>query len=232
MSHRRTKLIAAAALGAAAAVPATASAAVTATFDQGCYSNVPTQGTQPITAQLTGGTPNGTYQLFLTGKGEGEGSVGSVDGTFDAAGNATAQITGARVPNAGIDPTPGVAVDAAVTEFATTGPVTTPVSPVRLAVAGLAVGGRADSPTAKRRVQVGAAPYAGLPLFGFVTKPGSSKVLRRVSLGKGNACGYASKRAVVAPKVFRTGNYRFYINPGNKLRKSAAIYSSFRLFRR
>ena len=62
----RPRLLAVALLAVGAAVPAAASATVTGTISQACYSRVPQRGTQPIVVTLTGGTPNANYILSAT----------------------------------------------------------------------------------------------------------------------------------------------------------------------
>ena len=63
------------------------------------------------------------------------------------------------------------------------------------------------------RVSAGRA-FARKTLYGFVTKPGSGKVLRRVKLGKANVCGYVKTKEVVAPRGSGGGNYVLYVNAG------------------
>jgi hypothetical protein len=57
-------------------------------------------------------------------------------------------------------------------------------------------------------------------------------VLRRIPLGTANACGFATRKAIVAPGSYRPGTYRLYVNAGRSLDKAKAIHSSFRIIRR
>ena len=72
--------------------------------------------------------------------------------------------------------------------------------------------------------------YRGHALY--LAKGGCLKAMIAELFGRADGCGLASKRAVVAPKHFRVGNYRLYVNPGRKLKKSSALAYGFRLFTR
>jgi hypothetical protein len=54
-------------------------------------------------------------------------------------------------------------------------------------------------------------------------------VLRRISLGTANVCGFVTRKAVVAPRSFRNGTYRLYVNAGSTLNKPASLAYSFRI---
>jgi hypothetical protein len=181
---------------------------------------------QPMTGTITGGTPGGRFQIYGVG-----GKAGSQVGTFDAAGNAPYTITSYSSP--GISPSAGRTVRLEVTEFVNgTSPITGATT-VKVTSLAADVASRPSSPRRKRVVRVSGTPYAGQSLYGFVVRgKKGSRVLKRISLGRANACGYARTRAVVAPRSYRTGTYTLYINPGKKLQKSAALGYSFRITRR
>lgn len=181
---------------------------------------------QPMTGTITGGTPNGRFQIYGVG-----GKAGSQVGTFDAAGNAAYTITSYSSP--GINPSAGRTVKLEVKEFAAGASPVTGSTSVKVSTVAVDVATRPSSPRAKRVVRVSGTPFAGQRLYGFIVRGSkSSRVLKRISLGKANACGYARTKAVVAPSNYRTGSYRLYINAGKKLDKSKAIANGFRIFRR
>src|SRR5512135_2758286 len=115
MSHRTWVLSIGTSVAALLAVPAGASA-VTATFNQPCYTHIPTQGSQPIVVSLTGGTPGANFLVSATVPGKGTGSAGSANGTFDAAGNGTAAITDVSPPSGTIDATRGQRINLSVAD--------------------------------------------------------------------------------------------------------------------
>ena len=215
------------ALAALSIVPATASATPAVLLDRPCYAHLPTSGSEPIAATITGGTPGAGFLLSVAGPGKATGSSGSVSGTFDAAGNATAQITGVTPPSGTIDPTKGEQVRLTLQDFGAGG-AETAVGNALVTTIAIAVSSTPRSPRAHRLLRVSAGgAFAGKVLYGFITKPGSSRVLRRFRIGKANVCGYASTRAVVAPRSFRAGAYRVYVNAGKKLDKPHALGYSF-----
>lgn len=181
---------------------------------------------QPMTGTISGGAPGGRFQIYGVG-----GKAGSQVGNFDAAGNAAFTITSYSTP--GINPSAGRTVKLEVREF---GPGASPVTgsaSVKVSTVAVDVATRPSNPRRKRVVRVSGTPFAGQKLYGFIVRGSkSSRVLKRISLGTANACGYARTRAVVAPRSYRTGTYRLYINPGKKLDKSKAIANGFRIFRR
>ena len=227
MSARRHLAAAFAALTFVAFAPV-ASAAVTVAIDRSCYSHVPGQGTQPIVATITGGTPGANFLLSASDPGEGRGSAGSASGTFDAAGNAVAQLTNVFPPSGSIGPLRGQPVNLSLTDYGS-GQTDVPVGRAVITNLALDVASKPRSPREPRRVRVSGTPFAGKRLFGFVTKPGSSRVLRRFALGKANRCGFATSKEIVAPRSFASGEYRLYVNAGRKLRKPLALAYSFRL---
>jgi hypothetical protein len=231
---RRAALAGGLTASAVALVPSAAVAAVTGHANQACYSHIPTRGSEPIVVTLSGGEPGAGFVLSATVPGKGEGSAGSASGTYDAAGNATAQITGVVTPSGTIDPVRGAPIALSVTSFTQgSGTFATPLGSVLVTNLAIKVALKPSNPRKKRRVAVSGTPFANQRLFGFVVKGKKGKhVLRRIALGRADGCGFASKRAVVAPKRFRTGNYTLYVNAGRKLEKAHALAYSFRIFRR
>lgn len=229
---RTTTILASAAGAAAVALTAPAvGAAATVTVDRACYAHVIGGGSQPIIASVTGGTPGASFQVIATIPGKGEGSAGSNTGTFDAAGNGFTGIENVFLPGGGISPSAGRKVDISVKDFGS-GVVMPGPSP-RITNIAADVSSKPRNPRRARRVRASAgSAFAGKRIYGFVTKGTSKRVQRRISLGKANVCGYVSRKAVIAPRSNRTGNYRLYINAGKKLSKRNAIQYKFRIFTR
>jgi hypothetical protein len=228
---RRTSLIGAATVAALSlAPPSAATAAVTGTISAPCYSHIVAQDTQPVVVGLTGGTPGAGFVMAATAPGKGLGSQGSTSGNFDAAGNAIATIESIFPPSGSIDPLKGDVVAITIKDFGVTPAVDTLLGQTLITNLGLDVSTTPRNPRAKRTVRVSGTPFAGKKLYGFVVKGTSRKILKRFSIGTGNVCGYASTKAVVAPKTFRHGTYRLYVNAGTKLDKPNAIMSGFRIF--
>jgi hypothetical protein len=228
-STRRTRALVGASAAAVALLAAPASAlAVTGAATKPCISHVPTKGSEPLVVALSGGTPNGRYQVAATVPGKGSGSAGSVVGNIDATGSATAHIANVSVPRGTINPTAGRKVDLTVQDF-TAGTGEVPIGSTRITNLTLDVSSKPRSPRAKRAVSVSGTPFANKMIYGFVTKPGSGRVLRKIPLGRGNVCGYVSARRVVGPKTFRSGSYRLYVNAGSTLNKRAALTFGFRI---
>lgn len=231
MSYRTWALSAVITAAAALAGPAIASAA-TGTLNQACYTHVPTRGSQPIVITLTGGTPGADYEVAATVPGKGLGSAGSADGTFDAAGNATAQITDVSPPSGTIDPTKGQPVSISVQDFGVTGSPPVTIGSALITTLSMSVSDKPSNPHAKRLVRVSGAPFAHQRIYGFITKLHSTHVLKRVALGRGDVCGFTKAKAVVAPPNFKAGSYRFYVNAGKKLNKKLSLWTSFRIYRK
>lgn len=207
-------------------------AAVTGTVTKSCYSHVPAGGSEPVVVALRGGTPGASFLVSAAGAGQGLGSEGSVSGTFDAAGNATAQISDVSLPSGSIEPSPGEAVGLTVRDY---GPilsggmaVDTPIGATLITNLAIAAGNNSN-PRARRFVAVSGTPFAGRPMYGFVVHGNSRKVLRRISLGTANICGYVRAKAVVAPRNFRRGSYRLYVNAGSQLDKAHGIGFGFHI---
>lgn len=224
MSIRSIAAGALATAGLLVAVPA--ASAATATLNQACYTHIPTRGSDPIVATLTGGTPGANFIFSATVPGMGTGSAGFATGTFDAAGNATSQITNVSPPSGTIGPTKGQVVNLTVQDFGAGG-AEQPVGQATITNLAMSISGTPRSPRAHRRVSVSGTPFANQRMYGFVVKGTSRHILRRVYLGKANACGFVTSREIVAPRSFRPGSYRFYINAGPTLNKPRAIGNRF-----
>jgi len=207
----------------------TSALAVTGTIGKPCYSHIPTQGSEPVVVTLTGGTPGAGFVMAATAPGKGLGSQGSASGDFDAAGNATATINNISPPNGTIGPTKGQPVVISVKDFGTPGPPDVVLGTTLVTNLTVNFASQPRSPRARRAVSVSGTPFAGQPMFGFVVRGTTSRVLRRFSLGTANACGFASRKAVLASKNFKLGSYRLYVNAGNKLVKDKAVYIGFRV---
>ena len=208
-----------------------ASAAVTATLNKACYSNIPTRGSEPVVATLTGGTPGANFIFSATVPGRGTGSGGFAQGTFDAAGNATASITNVRPPSGTIGPTRGQVVNLSVQDFGVAGSPEQPVGTATITNVALSVSSRPRNPRRARTVSVSGTPFANQRVYGFVVKGTSRTVLRRIFLGTANACGFTTSKKVVAPRSFRPGTYRLYVNAGRSLDKPRAVGTRFRITR-
>ncbi|WP_320669746.1 hypothetical protein [Patulibacter defluvii] len=222
----RTLLVAAPVAVLAVGVPATASAATIAPT-KACYTNVPTKQSENITFTISGGTPGGQYQVIVDG-------YGSATGTFDGAGNATPTLTG-KFSMGTIGPVSGKSFPVKVTEFGASGPVVTGNTTVRATNAALDIARKPSNPFRKRTWRV-----SGLtPLFGagslyasYVSGKGSSnKVVKRVKLGRPNACGYLKVKRLLPPKrAYRT--WTVFVHVGSKLDKNKSLGFNFRTFRR
>jgi hypothetical protein len=230
-SGRRTRALAGAGAAAAIALLATpgSALALAGAATKPCISRIPGKGGEPLVIALSGGTPNGRYQVAATIPGKGLGSAGSAVGSFDATGSATAQIENPSLPGGTINATAGRKLDLTVQDF-TAGTGEVAIGSVRITNLTVSVASQPRSPRAKRVVSVSGTPFANQTMYGFVTKPGSSVVLRRIPLGRSNVCGYVSARRVVGPKTFRNGSYRLYVNAGSTLKKSRALAFGFRIF--
>lgn len=231
MSYRTWALSAAVTVVAALAGPAAASA-VTGSLNQACYTHIPTRGSQPIVIALSGGTPGADYEVTATVPGKGLGSAGSADGTFDASGNATAEITDVAPPSGTIDPTKGQRVDISAQDFGVVGSTAVPIGSALVTTLSMSVSDKPSNPHARRAVRVSGAPFAHRRIYGFITKVHGSHVLKRISIGRGDVCGFTTTKAVVAPPNFKPGTYRLYVNAGKKLNKKFSLWTSFQIFRR
>ncbi|HUR85211.1 MAG TPA: hypothetical protein VMY78_07690 [Solirubrobacteraceae bacterium] len=233
MSLRTGSLCVVTAAAIALGAPAAASA-VTGTIGKPCHANVPGLGgtSQPIVITLTGGAPNGNFVVSAAAPGKAQGSSGSASGKYDAAGNAVTQIENVSVPGGGTGPTKGRPVIITVSEFASGSQVDTAIGQTLITNLAMSVASRPVNPRKARRVSVSGTAFAGKKLYGFIVKGTNPKVLRRFSLGTGNECGFASASRVVAPRSFRRGTYRLYVNAGTKLNKDLALAFTFEITRR
>lgn len=231
MSRRTSYLGVAASAALLLAAPAAASA-VTGTISKPCYTHIPTKGTEPVVVTLAGGTPGAGYVIAATVPGKGLGSAGSNSGNFDAAGNAVTQITDVFPPSGSIDPIKGQPIVITVKDFGVPAVVDNPIGTTLITNLAMDVATTPRNPRKKRKITVSGTPFARQVLYGFVVKGTSKKILRRISLGTADGCGYVSAKGVVAPKSNRTGTYRFYVNAGPTLKKPLALFSSFRISRR
>jgi hypothetical protein len=230
MTHRTAALALLAAAALSLTTGAVASAAVTGTISKPCYLHVPTKGSEPIVVTLAGGTPGAHFIVSATAPGKGLGSAGFVDGTFDAAGNGTAQVADVFPPSGSIGPIKGEQLDISVRDFgAGAASVDVPIGPTLITNFAMDVSSTPRSPRKRRAITVSGTLFANQKLYGFVVKGTNPKVLRRLSLGTADGCGYVTSKGVVAPKSFKRGSYRFYVNAGRKLNKALAVGSSFRI---
>ena len=168
---------------------------------------------------------------MLTARGKGGGNAGSTSGTFDAAGNALAQIDGVTPPSGTTQPTKGQELLFSIQDLGAGG-ADTPVAEALITNISMQVAAKPRNPRLRRKIRVSAGrAFARKTLYGFITKPGSGRVLRRIRLGRANACGYASTRAVVAPRGEGAGSYVLYVNAGPRLDKDRAVGFTFRIIR-
>lgn len=228
MSRRTSYLGVAAGAALLLAAPAAASA-VTGTIAKPCYSHIPTKGTEPIVVTLAAGTPGAGFVVAATVPGKGLGSAGSASGNFDAAGNAVTQISDVFPPSGSIDPIKGEPIVITVKDFGVPAVVDNPIGTTLITNLSMDVSSSPRSPRAHRKITVSGTPFAGRAVYGFVVKGTSKHVLRRISLGAADGCGYVSAKGIVAPKSYRKGTYRFYINAGPTLNKPLALFSTFRI---
>jgi hypothetical protein len=213
------------------AAPSAASA-VTGAISAPCYTHIPTVGSAPVVVNLAGGTPGAGFIVAATGPTGGVGSAGSATGTFDPAGNGSAAITDVSPPSGSIDPIAGEPIVLSVKDFGTgAAAVDVPIGQTLVTNLAMTIALKPRSIRAHRTVKVSGTPFAGLAMYGFITKGTNPKVLRRVSLGTGDGCGYTSAKVIVAPKSFKPGTYRLYVNPGTKLDKPKSIFRSFKISR-
>jgi hypothetical protein len=221
-------LTAAAALG----FPAT-SHALAGTADRQCYTHFVNSGqdptteqvTEPITVNVTGGTPGADFQVIATVPGKGSGSAGSIVGTFDAAGNGAAQLTNTYPPHTSIGPLKGQNINLSVHDFGSDAEV--PIGTVKITNLALTASSKPNNPHKKRSVRTSGTGFAGQKVYGFVTTKNGKKVLRRFKVGTGNVCGYTKTKAVVAPSPFRYGTFRLYVNVGKHLARKRALHTVF-----
>jgi hypothetical protein len=235
MSHCTASLGVLAAAALSLAAPAAASA-VSGTIGKPCYSHIPLAktdvSTEPIVVTLTGGTPGANFILAAQAPGKGSGSSGSASGTFDAAGNGSAAIAEVFPPSGSIGPLKGDALTITAKDFGLgAASVDTPIGQTLITNLSMDVASTPRSPRKARKITVSGTPFAGQAIYGFIVKGTNPKVLRRISLGTADGCGYLSGKGIVAPKSFKRGSYRLYVNPGPTLKKDFALAFSFRITR-
>lgn len=207
------------------ALPASGSADVTGSVLLPCHSNSPLGSREePIEVGLAGGTPGGAFRLLATLPGGRAGGVGSVTGTFDPDGEATARIV--RLGGLGRAVSAGRPVGLTVQEGAGA-PV--PIAETLVTNLTVDVAARPASPGARRRVRVSGTPFADARLSAFLVRASGGRVLRRVALGRANACGYVRRTVAVAPRSLPRGSYRVYVAAGTELRRSQAVYARLRV---
>ena len=210
------------------AVTATATAAPSVEVDRACYAHLAGRGSEPVTAVVNGGTPGADFTLLARGR-SGQ-VVGSATGTFDAAGVGQTQILGIRPPSGTTRPSKGEPVTFAVQDRGTG--AETPSGSALVTTIAMSISSKPRNPRLARVIKVsGGGVFAGKTLNGFVTKPGSGKVLRKIRIGKASQCGYVSTKQVVAPRGAGTGQFQLHVNAGPRLDKANALSFSFRIFR-
>jgi hypothetical protein len=228
--QRDLRVLAGATVAAAGlALPASAQAAVSIGPLAACYQAVPPHGVPAIPISLSGGGPSDNFVLDATDPGQGLGSAGSSDGTFSATGSAFTTLTDIYPPGDPIDPIPGRRVNLSVQDFGPNGSVTTQLGSVLLTTLALRVSSTPASPYRPRQVSVSGVHFAHKKIYGFITNRRGTRILRRVYLGRGNVCGYVSRRAIVAPVHRASGTYRFYVNAGDRLEKRYSLSEAFRI---
>jgi hypothetical protein len=229
MTHRTAVAVLAGAVLSLSGAPV-ASAAITGSVNKPCYTHVPVRGTEPIAVTLAGGTPGAHFIVSATAAGKSLGSAGTADGAFDAAGNGTAQLTDVFPPSGSIRPIKGEPLVISARDFgAGAASIETPIAQTLITNLAMDVSSRPRNPRKARAITVSGTLFAGQALYGFVVKGKNPKVLRRLSLGTADGCGYLKSKGIVAPRSFRHGSYRFYVNAGPKLNKALAIGSGFQI---
>jgi hypothetical protein len=218
------------------AVPASASAAITASPFQACYAAGTSGGVASIPVSLSGGTPGDLWQIVASYPNSSSGSAGSTDGDdapFDGNGDASGTLTNIFPDGDPAGPIKGRTVDVSVEDFPQddSAPTTTPVGSFLVTNTALDVNFGTSNPKAERAVTVSGTQFAGKQVYGFITNKAGTKVLRTFHLGKGDVCGYTTHKEIVAPSDYKTGVYRLFVVAGDKLVKSAALSSEFQVYK-
>ncbi len=229
MIPRTLKLAAPASVAFGLLLPMAADAA-TITPLKPCYARVPTQGSEPLTFQLSGGNPN--TRFLLSGV---DGKAGSVSGTFDAAGNAAAAIPDGFGSGRSIGPSKGRKITMQVQEFPVGAPsAVTGTAQVTVTNVAMDIKLKRRKPFSKATWKVsGLTPLIGRGTLyaSYVRGTKGSKVVKRIKLGKPNACGYLRVKKVAPPaRQFRT--WTIYVHVGKKLDKKKSISSRIRTYKR
>lgn len=223
-AHASAALLPAVLLVPLAGAPA-ATAAPTASVLLPCHSLAALGGPdEPIEIALAGGDPGAAFRLLAARPGRAPGSVGAVAGAYDADGDATVRIT--RMRGLSSAPSPGRTVQLAVQDA---GGAVVPVAETLVAPWTVDVAARPARPGARRVVRVSGTPFAGARLSAFLVRAGSSKVLRRVTLGTADDCGYVRRSVAIVPRGLRRGSYRVWVGAGTKLRRTAAVHDGLRV---
>jgi len=206
-------------------LPAGAAAVPTADVLLACHAHSPLGGPdEPIDVALSGGEPGAAFRVLATRPGRPAGSVGSAGGTYGADGDATVRIP--RLAGIGSAPTAGRAVEIAVQDAAG---VVTPVAETLATTFAVDVAASPSRLGARRVVRVSGTPFADRRLSAFLVRGSGTKVLRRISLGTADACGYVRRSVAILPRGLRSGSYRVWVGPGTKLRRTAALYDRVRV---
>ncbi|MBF6620172.1 MAG: hypothetical protein ITG02_08060 [Patulibacter sp.] len=207
-----------------------ASNAATITPLKPCYARVPTEGAEPLTFSLTGGNPNTRFLLYGV-----DGKASSVSGTFDAAGNASAVIPNGFGSGRSIGPSKGRTIPMEIKEYPIGAPsAVTGTAKVKVTNVAMDIDLKRRSPFSKATWKVsGLTPIVGKGTLyaSYIRGTKGSKVVKRIKLGKPNACGYLRTRKVAPPaRQFRT--WTIYVHVGKKLDKSKSISSRLRTYKR
>lgn len=207
------------------ALPATVAAVPTASVLQSCHSHAALGGAdEPIEVALAGGEPGAAFRVLAARAGRPAGSLGAVAGTYDADGDATVRITRLR----GIGPTPGAGRSVVIAVQDAAGAVT-PVAETLVTAWSVDVAAAPRRLGARRVVRASGTPFADVRLSAFLVRGSGSKVLRRVSLGTADGCGYVRRSVAILPRGLRPGAYRVWVGPGTRLRRSDAVYDRLRV---
>lgn len=206
-------------------MPVAAVAAPTASVLLPCHSVAVLGGPdEPVEVALAGGEPGATFRLLAARPGRPAGSAGASAGVYDADGDATVRI--ARLRGLGAAPSAGRTVQLAVQDAA--GPAV-PVAETLVAPWTVDVATSPSRPGARRVVRASGTPFAGARLSAFLVRAGSTKVLRRVSLGTADDCGHVRRSVAILPRGLRPGAYRVWVGAGTKLRRAAAVHERLRV---
>lgn len=192
-----------------------------------CFTRVPTKGSEPLRFTITGGVPFGRYLVSNV-----DGKLGSVEGTFDAAGNSINAITDFST-NGSIDPIKALTIPLQVQEYG--GPYVGNVTGggnVTVTNAEMKISNSPYNPTRKRIwVMSGLTPLFGRgTLYATWTNRGHKKALRTVKLGKPkNSCGYLRIKRRSIPFI-RNGSWTIYVHVGKHFVRSHSTAWYYRAF--
>ncbi len=191
-----------------------------------CYTTALPKGVPSIPVSLSGGGASDMFTLAISDPKGAEGSLGSTSGTFDGNGNGSATLTNIYPPKENTDPSPGQAVNLSVTDFAADGTETdTAIGSTLITNRALNLGFSYIGGNTAKEISVSGTQFANQALYGFIVHKG--KVVKRISLGKANVCGFTQRKYLLIPKHAALGKYIFYVNAGPKLNKAAAISKAY-----